>query len=59
MNNVSPRYMSMVRRLLVKSGLVMFGRFPVVTSGVCKISDAFLWCSAAFFDISFSPYHSR
>jgi hypothetical protein len=37
MNNVSPRYMSMVRRLLVKSGLVMFGCFPVVTSGVCKM----------------------
>jgi len=37
MKDVSPRYVSMVRRLLVKPGLVMFGRLPVVVGGVCKM----------------------
>ena len=37
MNDVSPRCVSMVRRLLVKSALVMFGRLPVVAGGVCKM----------------------
>ena len=33
-NYVAPSYVSMVCSLLVTSGLVMFGRFPVVASGV-------------------------
>ena len=33
-NYVAPSYVSMVRSLLVTSGLVMFGRFPVMASGV-------------------------
>jgi hypothetical protein len=38
MNGVSPRGVSMVRRLFVKSGLVMFGRLSVMTGGVCKMA---------------------
>jgi hypothetical protein len=37
MNDVSPRCVSMVRRLLVMSGLVMFGRLPVMAGGMCKM----------------------
>ncbi len=37
MNDVSPCYVSMVCRLLVKTSLVMFGRLPVVASGVRKM----------------------
>jgi hypothetical protein len=33
-NYVAPSYVSMVCRLLVTPGLVMFGRFPVVASGM-------------------------
>jgi hypothetical protein len=33
-NHMGPRRMSMVCRLLVISGLVMLGRFPVVAGGV-------------------------
>ena len=33
-NNMGPRCVSMVCRLLMTSGLVMFGRFPVVASGM-------------------------
>ena len=33
-NYVAPSYVSMVCSLLVTSGLVMFGRFPVVASGM-------------------------
>jgi len=33
-NYVAPRGVSMVCRLFVLSGIVMFGGFPVVTSGV-------------------------
>ena len=33
-NGVSPRRVSMVRRLFVMSGLVMFSRLRVVVSGV-------------------------
>ena len=33
-NYVAPRGVSMVCRLFVLSGIVMFGSFPVVTSGV-------------------------
>ena len=33
-NCVAPSYVSMVCRLLVTSGLVMLGRFPVVASGM-------------------------
>ena len=33
-NNMGPRRMSMVCRLLVTSGLVVFGRFPVVAGGM-------------------------
>ena len=34
MNHVTSRCVSMVCRLLVMSGLVMLGRFPVVAGGV-------------------------
>jgi hypothetical protein len=34
MNHVAPRCMSMVCRLLVMSGFVMLGRFPVMASGM-------------------------
>jgi hypothetical protein len=37
MNDVAPRGMSMVCRLLVISGLVMLGRFPVVAGGVGEV----------------------
>ena len=37
MNNVRPRNVGMVRRLFVKSGLVMFGGLPVVAGRVCKM----------------------
>jgi hypothetical protein len=37
MNDVSPRCMSMVRRLLVKSALVMFGSLPVVAGSMCQM----------------------
>jgi hypothetical protein len=37
MNDMSPRRMSMVSRLLVISGLMMFGGFCVVACGVGKI----------------------
>ncbi len=33
-NYVAPSYVSMVCSLLVTSGLVMLGRFPVVASGM-------------------------
>jgi hypothetical protein len=33
-NHVAPRRMSMVCSLLVTSGLVMLGRFPVVAGGM-------------------------
>ena len=33
-NHMGPRCMSMVCRLLVISGLVMLGRFPVVAGGM-------------------------
>ena len=36
-NHVAPSYVSMVCSLLVTSGLVMFGRFSMVASGVCKM----------------------
>jgi hypothetical protein len=47
---VSSRYVRMMRRLLVLSALVVFRCFAVVTRWVI-CSWAFLWCSAAFFDI--------
>ena len=34
MNHVAPGCVSMVCRLLVMSGLMMLGRFPVVASGM-------------------------
>ena len=37
MNDVSPRRVSVMRCLLVKSTLVMFGGFSVVASGVRKL----------------------
>ena len=37
MNGVSPRRVSMMRCLLVKSTLVMFGGLSVVASGVRKL----------------------
>ena len=36
-NYVAPRYVSMVCSLLVSSGLMMLGRFPVMTSGMCQM----------------------
>ena len=36
-NGVSPRCVSVVRRLFVKSGLVVFGRLAVVAGSVCKM----------------------
>jgi hypothetical protein len=36
-NDVCPRCVSVVRRLLVKSALVMFGCFPMVMSSVCEM----------------------
>ena len=40
-NYVTPRYVSMMCSLLVSSGLVMLGRFPVIAACV-RCSDAFL-----------------
>ena len=37
MKRMAPRGVSMVRRLLVKSALVMFGCLPVVAGGMCKM----------------------
>ena len=37
MNGVSPCRVSVVRRLLMKSALMMFGRLPVVAGGVRKM----------------------
>jgi hypothetical protein len=37
MKEVSPRYLVMVRRPLVISGLVVFGRLPVVVRGLRKM----------------------
>jgi hypothetical protein len=54
MNDVSSRCVSMVRRLLVKSGLVMFGRLSVVTSGVRKMFRCFLVVFRGFLPHSFS-----
>jgi hypothetical protein len=36
-NYVAPCGMSMVGRLFVMSGIVMFGGFPVVMSGMCQM----------------------
>ncbi len=37
MNHVRPRYVGVVRRLFVLSGLVVLGRFTMVTGGVGKM----------------------
>ena len=37
MDDVRSRCMSMVRRLLVKSALVMFGSLPMVAGSMCKM----------------------
>jgi hypothetical protein len=39
---------SMVRRLLVKSALVMFGRLPMVAGGVGKMLRGFLMVFRSF-----------
>ena len=36
-NYVAPSHVSMVCSLLVTSGLVMLGRFPVMACGMCKM----------------------
>jgi hypothetical protein len=36
-NHVSSCCVSMVRRLLVMAGVMMFGRFPVVSGSMCKM----------------------
>jgi hypothetical protein len=36
-NGVRPGCVSVVRRLLVKSALVVFGRLPVMAGGMCKM----------------------
>jgi len=54
MNYVAPRGVSVVRGLFVMSGIVVLGRLLVVVGGM-RCSDAFLWCSAAFFDMRLSP----
>jgi hypothetical protein len=49
MNNMSPRYVGMVRRLLVMSGLVMLGRFTMVTGSMDKMFLHLLVVFGSFF----------
>ena len=37
---------------LVVPTIVMLGRFAVMVGGVGRCSAAFVWCSAAFFDMT-------
>ena len=41
-NYVAPRYVSMMCSLLVSSGLVMPGRFPVMACGMRQMFGCFL-----------------
>jgi hypothetical protein len=41
-NYVAPSYVSMVCSLLVTSGIVMFGRFPVMACGMRQMLCCFL-----------------
>jgi len=36
-NHVAPRGVSMVRRLFVLPGFMMFGGFPVMAGGMCQV----------------------
>ena len=47
-NYVSPRYMSMMCSLLVSSGLMMLGRFPVMTCSMRQMFRRFLVVLCSF-----------
>jgi len=47
-NCVTPSYVSVVCSLLVTSSLMMFGRFPVVASGMRQMFRCFLVMPCSF-----------
>jgi hypothetical protein len=55
MDHVASSGVSMVRRLFVKAGLVMFRRFPVVPGSMCKMFRCLLVVFRSFLRHMISP----